>query len=59
MKNEVKEFIFKTIHSELIYWYKFKTRAEAALRIFENKEIFYNRDRSHLTLIIYRRMILN
>ena len=45
--NAVAESFFKTIKSELIYWYKFKTRAEAELRIFEYIEIFYNRNRLH------------
>ena len=45
--NAVAESFFKTIKSELIYWYNFRTRAEAELRIFEYIEIFYNRNRLH------------
>ena len=48
--NAVAESFFKTIKTELIYWYKFKTRAEAELRIFEYIEMFYNRNRLHSTL---------
>ena len=45
--NAVAESFFKTIKSELIYWYNFKTRAEAEMRIFEYIEIFYNKNRLH------------
>jgi len=45
--NAVAESFFKTIKSELVYWYKFKTRAEAELRIFDYIEIFYNKNRLH------------
>jgi len=45
--NAVAESFFKTIKSEMIYWYKFRTRAEAELRIFEYIEIFYNKNRLH------------
>jgi putative transposase len=47
--NAVAESFFKTIKSEMIYWYNFRTRAEAELRIFEYIEIFYNRNRLHST----------
>lgn len=45
--NAVAESFFKTLKTELIYWEKFKTRAEAELKIFEYIEIFYNRRRRH------------
>ena len=45
--NAVAESFFKTIKSEMIYWYNFKTRAEAELRIFEYIEMFYNKNRLH------------
>jgi len=45
--NAVAESFFKTIKSEMIYWYNFRTRAEAELRIFEYIEMFYNRNRLH------------
>jgi len=45
--NAVAESFFKTIKSELVYWYNFKTRAEAEMRIFEYIEIFYNKNRLH------------
>lgn len=45
--NAVAESFFKTIKRELINWYKFKTREEAEMRIFEYIEIFYNKQRLH------------
>ena len=45
--NAVAESFFKTIKSEMVNWYNFKTRAEAELRIFEYIEIFYNKNRLH------------
>lgn len=48
--NAVAESFFKTIKSELVYWYNFQSRKEAELRIFEYIEIFYNRYRLHSTL---------
>ena len=45
--NAVAESFFKTIKSELVNWYNFKTRAEAEMRIFEYIEIFYNKNRLH------------
>jgi len=45
--NAVAESFFKTIKSELVWWYNFCTRAEAEMRIFEYIEIFYNRNRLH------------
>lgn len=45
--NAVAESFFKTIKSELVYWYNFKTREEASMRIFEYIEIFYNKNRLH------------
>ena len=48
--NAVAESFFKTIKSELIYWFNFKTRKEAELRIFEYIEMFYNRYRLHSTI---------
>ena len=45
--NAVAESFFKTIKSEMVYWYTFRNRAEAELRIFEYIEIFYNKNRLH------------
>lgn len=45
--NAVAESFFKTIKSELIYWYNFRSRIEAELRIFEYIEMFYNTNRLH------------
>ena len=45
--NAVAESFFKTIKSELVNWYNFKTKAEAKMRIFEYIEIFYNKNRLH------------
>ena len=48
--NAVAESFFKTIKCELIYWYNFKSRKEAELKIFEYIEMFYNRSRLHSTI---------
>ena len=45
--NAVAESFFKTIKSEMVNWYNFKTRAKAEIRIFEYIEIFYNKHRLH------------
>lgn len=45
--NAVAESFFKTIKSEMVYWYNFRTIAEAEMRIFEYIEMFYNRNRLH------------
>ena len=48
--NAVAESFFKTIKSEMINFYIFKTRQEAELKIFEYIEVFYNRKRLHSAL---------
>lgn len=48
--NAVAESFFGTLKQELIYGYRFKTREEAKLSIFEYIEVFYNRMRLHSTL---------
>lgn len=48
--NAVAESFFKTIKSELLYWFNFKTREEAELSIFEYIEMFYNTNRLHSSI---------
>ena len=48
--NAVSESFFKTLKTELIYFSRFNTRAEAKSEIFEYIEVFYNRQRRHSTL---------
>lgn len=48
--NACMESFFGTLKRELIGNYRFKTRAEARLAIFEYIEIFYNRIRLHSAL---------
>ena len=45
--NAVAESFFKTIKVELIYRYKYQSREEAALSIFEYIETWYNQKRRH------------
>lgn len=51
--NSIAESFFKTIKSELIYDFKFKTRKSAKNIIFEYIETYYNRKRRH-SAIDYR-----
>jgi len=48
--NACMESFFGTLKRELIYNYRFKTRAEARQAIFEYIEVFYNRIRLHSAL---------
>jgi putative transposase len=48
--NAVAESFFKSIKTEMIYHFKFKTRREAKLAVFEYIEVWYNRKRKHSTL---------
>jgi len=48
--NAVSESFFKTLKTELIYFSRFKTRAEAKSAIFDYVEVFYNRQRRHSSL---------
>ena len=48
--NACMESFFGTLKRELIFNYRFKTRAEARQAIFEYIEIFYNRIRLHSAL---------
>lgn len=48
--NAVAESFFKTIKTELIYEYRFKSKQQAKLALFEYIEIWYNRKRRHSTL---------
>jgi len=48
--NAVSESFFKTLKTELVYFSRFSTRAEARNAIFDYIEVFYNRKRRHSTL---------
>lgn len=48
--NAVAESFFKSMKVECVYNYKFKTREEAELVIFEYIEVWYNRQRRHSAL---------
>lgn len=48
--NACMESFFGTLKTELIYFTRFKTRAQARLAIFEYIEVFYNRIRLHSKL---------
>lgn len=48
--NACMESFFGTLKTELIYFTRFKTRADARLAIFEYIEVFYNRARLHSRL---------
>ena len=60
--NAPAESFFKTLKSELIGEYVYRTRAEAQQAIFEYIEVFYNRVRRHsylgyLTPLEYKRQV--
>ena len=48
--NAVAESFFHTLKTELVYDYRYETRAEARQSIFEYIEMFYNRKRRHSAL---------
>lgn len=48
--NAVMESFFHTLKTEHVFFYKFATRREAVISIFEYIEVFYNRHRIHSTL---------
>jgi len=48
--NAVAESFFKTIKTESIYRYDFKSKREAKTEVFRYIEIWYNRKRRHSTL---------
>ena len=48
--NAVAESFFKTLKVELVYHYKYKSREQAELSIFEYIETFYNTIRRHKQL---------
>jgi transposase InsO family protein len=48
--NAVSESFFHTLKTEHVYEYRYETRAEARLSIFEYIEMFYNRQRRHSSL---------
>ncbi len=50
LDNAVVESFFHTLKTEWLYHYRFTTRAQARLSIFDYIEGFYNRTRLHSTL---------
>jgi putative transposase len=48
--NAIVETFFHTLKTELVYFEKYRTRAEARRSIFEYIEVFYNRIRRHSAL---------
>ena len=48
--NAVAESFFKIIKSEMVNHYRFQSRAQARMEIFEFIEIWYNRKRRHSSL---------
>ena len=48
--NAVMESFYRILKVELIYQNKYETRIQAQRDIFEYIEIFYNRERLHLSL---------
>jgi len=48
--NAVAESFFKTLKTEIIYQYSFKSKREARTEVFRYTEIWYNRKRRHSTL---------
>jgi len=48
--NSITETFFHTLKTELVYFERYRTRAEARQSIFEYIEIFYNRRRRHSSL---------
>lgn len=48
--NAAMETFFHTLKTEHVFFYKYKTRKEAAESIFEYIEVFYNRQRIHSTI---------
>ncbi len=62
--NSVAESFFKTLKTELIYQYKYQTKKETELCIFEYIETFYNINRRHshlnnLTIKEYNQLFNN
>jgi len=48
--NAVAESFFKTLKKECVYRYRFKTKREAELIVFDYIEAFYNQKRFHSTI---------
>lgn len=48
--NAVMESFFHTLKTEVVYFERYRTRAEARQSIFEYIEVFYNRIRRHSSL---------
>jgi len=48
--NAVMESFFHTLKTEVVYFERYRTRAQARQSIFEYIEVFYNRNRRHSSL---------
>jgi putative transposase len=48
--NAVMESFFHTLKTEVVYFERYRTRADARQSIFEYIEVFYNRIRRHSSL---------
>jgi len=48
--NAVMESFFHTLKTEVVYFERYRTRAQARQSIFEYIEVFYNRIRRHSSL---------
>jgi transposase InsO family protein len=62
--NAVAESFFKTLKVECVYQYKYLTKEQAAISIFEYIETWYNRNRRHsalngLTILEFEKLINN
>jgi len=62
--NAVAESFFKTLKVESVYHYKFNTKQQAELAVFEFIETWYNRNRRHsalnnLTILEFENLITN
>lgn len=59
--NALAESFFKTLKTELIYHYKYQTKKEVELSVFEYIETWYNKKRRHkhlnnLTIFEYEQL---
>jgi transposase InsO family protein len=62
--NAVAESFFKTLKTELIYHYRYQTKQQAALSVFEYIETWYNKNRRHkhlnnLTILEHENLMNN
>ena len=50
VNNTVTESFFQTLKTEWLYYFRFSTREQARIAIFDYIEGFYDRTRMHSTL---------